>query len=131
MQDTAILSRYLETRSSADFERLVDAHGAMVFGAALRYTRDRALAEEVTQEVFVILVRKAATIREPHKLGAWLHRTTMQCAANANRREAKRRRLIDQSANELPESSGAARGWKPCLTSMRRSICSSHQTVRR
>ncbi|MEM8486934.1 MAG: sigma factor, partial [Bacteroidota bacterium] len=106
MEDPAILSRYLATRSSTDFERLVEVHGSMVFGAALRHTRHRALAEEITQEVFVILVRKAAAIREPHKLGAWLHRTTLQCAANANRREARRRRIMDEYANELPKSTG-------------------------
>ncbi|MFT4641403.1 MAG: RNA polymerase sigma factor (sigma-70 family) [Verrucomicrobiales bacterium] len=105
MQDHPLLTQFLNSSSSSDFERIIDAHGAMVFGTALRSTRHRALAEEVTQEVFIILGRKAATIREPHKLGAWLHRTSIQCAANANRREAKRRKIMDQYANEFPPSS--------------------------
>ena len=49
---TTMLKRYVESGTSADFEALVRANGALVFGTALRSTRQRALAEEVTQEVF-------------------------------------------------------------------------------
>ena len=101
MQSERLLTRYLESGSCADFERIVQAHGAMVFGTALRSTRSRALAEDVTQEVFVILARKATGIREPHKLGAWLHRTAIQCAANANRREAKRRKTMEKYSDDI------------------------------
>ncbi len=100
MPTDSLLTRYLESRSSADFEAIVDAHGAMVFGTALRSTSNRVLAEEVTQEVFIMLVRKADAIREPHKLAAWLHRATMFSAANINRKESSRRRAMNAYQEE-------------------------------
>ncbi len=86
-----LLNRFLDSRSNADFEALVEAHAGLVMGTAMRSTRDRGLAEEVMQDVFVLLAKKAGEIREPHKLAAWLHRTTVLTAANVVRREARRR----------------------------------------
>lgn len=101
MQTEPLLTRYLESGTSADFERIVEVHGAMVFGTALRSTRSPALAEELTQEVFIFLAQKAEGIREPQKLAAWLHRTAIHCAANTNRREAKRRRAMESYSDEV------------------------------
>ncbi len=117
MESETLLDRYLKTGQSADFECLVRAHGAMVFGTALRRTRSRGLAEEVTQEVFVTLARKAGTIREPEKLAAWLHRTAHFSAANVNRREAKRGKIMkayaaERSAEEASSTESKSNQWE-------------------
>ena len=107
-----MLKRYLDSGSSADFERIVRANGSLVFGVALRSTRSRVLAEEVTQEVFITLARKASSIREPQKLAGWLHRTALYHAANINRREMRRRRAMESYSREpSTEIEGAAPGW--------------------
>lgn len=126
MQSELLLTRYLESGSGADFERMVQAHGAMVFGTALRSTRSRALAEDVTQEVFIILARKATGIREPHKLGAWLHRTAIQCAANTNRREARRRKSMETYSDDVRnlkfDSEEDEAAWQHALPHLDRAI---------
>ncbi len=76
--------------------KLIQRHIDFVHAAALRQVKDPALAEDVTQAVFIILVRKAETIRAASFVG-WLFNTTRRCAANARRSE-RRRRLHERQA---------------------------------
>src|SRR5690242_18636753 len=62
--------------SEAAFAELVRRHVNLVYSAALRHAGIAAQAEEITQAVFVILARKAASLREGLVLDAWLFETT-------------------------------------------------------
>ncbi len=72
----AALGRDLVACSRGDeraFERLYDAIGGSVFGVVLRIVRDRAIAEEVTQEALVEVWRIAARYRtERGSARAWI-----------------------------------------------------------
>lgn len=57
-------------------------------GAALRRSGSRPLAEEAAQNVFILLVKKAATV-PPDRLAAWLHRAAWLEAGNLTRHEAR------------------------------------------
>ncbi len=103
MSSEELLTRYLESGSDADFDGLVRTYGGLVLGTAIRKTGDRALAEDISQQVFVTLYQKARTIREPHRLGAWLHRTTLWHCANAVRHEASRRAVLARYQRELEQ----------------------------
>lgn len=54
-----------------------------VFHSALRQVRDRHLAEDVAQAVFVILTRKIARLKSGTVMHAWLFTTTRYAASNA------------------------------------------------
>jgi DNA-directed RNA polymerase specialized sigma24 family protein len=69
----------------------MERHSGMVHGVAMRVAGD-ALADEVTQAVFIILARKAGTLRDGAVVGAGLYRTARFVALEAVRAE-KRRRL--------------------------------------
>src|SRR2546423_455865 len=64
----------------------------MVHGAALRALRNESMAEEVTQAVFIILARKACTLRRKTILAGWLYRTTRFVALEALRAERRHQR---------------------------------------
>src|SRR5688500_12211925 len=54
--------------------------------------RDDAAAQDVTQQVFVLLAEKAATIRNGEAVAGWLLVTTRYVTLNSMRAEARRRR---------------------------------------
>src|ERR1044072_803161 len=59
------------------FEELFRLHRRLVYGLCLRMTQDVAEAEDVTQEVFVLLFRKIGGFRGEANFTTWLHRLTV------------------------------------------------------
>ncbi|WP_367873487.1 RNA polymerase sigma factor [Luteolibacter sp. Populi] len=95
-----LLERFVRQRSEAAFRELVRRHSPLVFGTALRkLDGDRAAAQDVTQEVFTLLVRKAAAI-EGGGLVNWLYRQACRRASNQLRTERRRknRELVSATA---------------------------------
>jgi RNA polymerase sigma factor (sigma-70 family) len=93
--DTDLLRRFATTGEEAAFSLLVARHAGMMQGVAVRCTEDHALAEEVTQTVFTILVRKARTLEHECLVG-WLHRTTFLEARNARRKASRYQRALQR-----------------------------------
>ncbi|WP_367871255.1 RNA polymerase sigma factor [Luteolibacter sp. Populi] len=71
------LQRFVATRDEPSFRKLLDRHSAMVHGVALRRLQSHAMAQDVTQQVFIMLARKASAIA-PDQLAGWLHRCAFQ-----------------------------------------------------
>ena len=93
LTDADLLSRYVRTGDGGAFRGLVERHAGMVHAACLRELGgDAARAEEAAQAVFVVLARKAGTIRDAGALGAWLFRAARTAVATLRREESRRRR---------------------------------------
>ena len=100
MDDVGLLQQFVRGRREAALEEIVRWHADLVYSSALRQTRgDRSLAEDVTQEVFVLLATKAATIRDGKALAGWLLVTTRFVALNALRSAVRRRRYEREAAD--------------------------------
>jgi RNA polymerase sigma factor (sigma-70 family) len=90
--DMELVRHFADVHSEPAFAALVQRHIGLVYSAALRQVSDPHLAEEITQAVFIVLARKAASLGPKTILPAWLYRTTRYTAADALK--ARRRRLI-------------------------------------
>jgi RNA polymerase sigma factor (sigma-70 family) len=88
--DAVLLGRFLQHRDEDAFAALVRRHGPMVQGVCRRVLRNVHEAEDTAQACFVVLARKANTIRRPETLSAWLHRTAHHLALAARRAENRR-----------------------------------------
>lgn len=69
------------------FAELVRRHQDFVFGAALRIVKNRAIAEEVSQEAFIRAYRGASGFRGDAQVRSWLYRITTNLALNAVTRQ--------------------------------------------
>lgn len=90
--DNQLLAAFVATRDDAAFRALVARYGPMVLAVAKRQVASAHGAEDVAQATFLVLVRRAASIKPDQSLGAWLHRTTLLTARNARRADDRRRR---------------------------------------
>ena len=88
--DTELLRQYTENGSESAFETLVSRHVGLVYSAALRKTGNAHTAEEITQAVFIILAKKAGTLRKGTILTGWLYQAARLTAANYLRNEIRR-----------------------------------------
>jgi RNA polymerase sigma-70 factor (ECF subfamily) len=61
----------------AAFEQLYSRHGRRVYSLCLRMTANAAEAEDLSQEVFIQLYRKAGSFRGESQFTTWLHRLTV------------------------------------------------------
>jgi RNA polymerase sigma factor (sigma-70 family) len=105
-----LLRAYAQDHSESAFQELVQRYIDLVYSAAIRrVSGDRELAEDVTQEVFSDLARKAAALPATVMLGGWLHRHTGYVASTALRGEQRRRAHERQAVemNALNEPSDA------------------------
>jgi RNA polymerase sigma factor (sigma-70 family) len=111
--DRRLLNLYVSRRSGAAFGELVRRHTPLVYGLALRKTRDAGMAEDVAQTVFCLLARKAASLRS-RPLSGWLFAATRYAAANALRATVRRKR--HERAAARPEEVAGRHSSKPELS---------------
>ena len=110
VSDMELLRDYDRQGSEAAFAELVRRHINLVYSVAFRHVGIAAHAEEITQAVFVILARKAASLRPDTILEGWLHETTRLTALSFLRGE-RRRQFREQEAymqSTLQESTEAS-----------------------
>ena len=100
--DRDLLRDWLKGRESA-FNELVNRHGGLVFGVAVRQTGDRSVAEEVVQDVFATLARKARIVLGHPSLPAWLHVTSRNMARRARAKMTAHKRKMGRLKDELAE----------------------------
>jgi DNA-directed RNA polymerase specialized sigma24 family protein len=96
--DAELLRQFSARQDEAAFETLVRRHGPMVQGVCRRILGDAHDAEDAFQAVFLVLVRKSASIRRPELLANWLYGVACRIARKARigaiRMEARERRAV-------------------------------------
>jgi RNA polymerase sigma factor (sigma-70 family) len=90
LDEGELLERFATRRDEAAFAALVVKHGPMVLGVCRHRLPDPRDAEDAFQATFLVLIRKAGSIKEPHLLGPWLHGVACRVARRAGRLAARR-----------------------------------------
>ena len=106
--DRDLVRSYASEGSETAFRALVGRHVDLVFATALRQVGDTGLAEEITQNVFVHLARKAPALAGHETIAGWLHRSAI-LESKARFRSEMRRRRREEIAAALTETESAGR----------------------
>jgi RNA polymerase sigma factor (sigma-70 family) len=102
LTDGQLLARFIERREQAALAALVQRHGPMVWGVCRRILRNHHDAEDAFQATFLVLVRKAASIRQREMMVNWLYGVVHQTALKARALIAKRRSR-EKQGTAMPE----------------------------
>lgn len=114
MDDHELLRRYVGDGSEDAFRELVERHGGLVYGVALRQLRRPHQADEVAHAVFAALAKKAGSLSSSTVLAGWLFRATRFAAAKLQRDEERRARREQEAALIMNShvNSGAETDWE-------------------
>lgn len=81
---------------------LYERYRHRVFAVCISMTRNPAEAEDLTQEVFVSLVKKIGSYRGESQFTTWLHRLTVNCVLMHFRRPARREQVFTDVEDVIP-----------------------------
>ncbi len=116
LSDRELLERFLSRQEEAAFAALVERHGAMVLGVCRRVLRHAQDAEDAFQAAFLVLARKARSIRDRGCFTSWLYGVAYRVAASARRQRA-RRQAREVPVGDVPQGDAAAKvTWREVQT---------------
>jgi RNA polymerase sigma factor (sigma-70 family) len=102
--DGELLARYVHEQDEAAFAALVLRHGGMVRSVCRRVLRNDADADDAVQATFLVLVRKAAAVRDRNGLANWLFGVAHNVALKARQTRTRRQRRESDAPPRPPEA---------------------------
>lgn len=120
LSEDELLARFVERGDPRAFEAVVDRYGPLVLSVCRQMLADPNDVDDAFQATFLVLIRKAGSIRRPGSLGSWLYGVAYRTASRLKRPSRPIRLLTD-----LVDHSS------PCPTLEREQICLLHQEIDR
>jgi RNA polymerase sigma factor (sigma-70 family) len=105
--DGELLAEFLTGKGQTAFVELVNRHGKMVHGVALRVLADHHEAQDVAQAAFLILTRKASGLCKAESVGGWLHKVAWRVALDVQRSRRSRQQREEVAMHEQPAAVAA------------------------
>ncbi len=99
--DHSLLDEFRSRRDEEAFAALMRRHGPLVLGVCRRVLHNEHDAEDVFQATFLVLAKKAGSIRQRDSLGSWLYKVAYRLALKL------RARVVPAPVAELAAESGA------------------------
>src|SRR5262249_17264122 len=120
-----LLARFLADREESAFAALMRRHGRTVWGVCCRVLGHEQDAEDAFQATFLVLARKAGSIRHSQAVGARLHGAAYRIAMKAKGDAAIRRK------HEMQPPGADASGSVACNISLREGMAILDDEVQR
>jgi RNA polymerase sigma factor (sigma-70 family) len=109
--DAELLGRFADGRDEDAFAALLDRHGPMVLGVCRRVAADPDDADDAFQATFLVLARRAKSVRRRDAVAGWLYAVAVRVAQDARdraaRRRARERRADPPPPTPPPDPTGA------------------------
>jgi RNA polymerase sigma factor (sigma-70 family) len=102
-----LLDRFLKERDEGAFEELVARHGPMVLGVCRRWLDDPNDVDDAFQATFLILIRKAGSLRDQKTVSRWLYGVSQRVARRARSQALRLRERLVPVPREAPTSPSA------------------------
>jgi RNA polymerase sigma factor (sigma-70 family) len=106
--EVELLHRFVTGRDEAAFEAIVARHGPMVLGVCRQLLRDHNDVDDAFQATFLVLIRKAGSLKRCDLLGNWLygvaHRVAVRAQSMAARRTARAAAAFDAARSGAQRS---------------------------
>src|SRR5262249_35104222 len=96
--DRQLIDAFLRARDEAAFATLLSRHGPMVLGVCRRVLRHPQDADDAFQATFLVLVRRAGSIRRLDSVASWLYGVALRTARRAKLDAVRRQRREEMSA---------------------------------
>jgi RNA polymerase sigma factor (sigma-70 family) len=113
--DGQLLERFTAGREEGAFAALLRRHGPMVLGVARRVLGQVQDAEDVLQATFLLLARKAASIRQGESVSGWLHAVAFRLALKARGQKHMRQERENRAAGRRQPGPGFDVAWRELL----------------
>src|SRR5262245_22000599 len=108
--DGMLLDRFIRQQDESAFETLMQRHGRMVLGLCRSILHDAHDADDGFQATFLVLARKASSIRKQPSVASWLYgvayRTALRAKITSARRRVQERQAVDMSHDDLVSEIG-------------------------
>jgi RNA polymerase sigma-70 factor, ECF subfamily len=91
------------------FEIIYKASSSFVYNIAYRIVNNKEEAEEVTQEVFLVIYRKLQCFRFQATFKTWVYRVAVNCALNHVRKMTQEKKRMVEYDEELVSAKVAAK----------------------
>ncbi|MHC4914858.1 MAG: RNA polymerase sigma factor, partial [Planctomycetota bacterium] len=110
--DSSLLAEFAERSSESALAELISRYQDLVYSTCRRVLGDAHAAEDAAQATFLVLVRKARSLRREGSLMGWLFRTAELVARNTRRARARAARRESEAVAMRKDTGSGGASWE-------------------